>query len=158
MVLLQLMNEEYKAKLFKENPGLDLPDFDLFITTYTEIRRHGASRQWRYDEPPQHISCAVPPLPAGSYTEYLEVYDVCCLPASLSASEEDDRMVRLLGSFTRAVKVEEAVGNWVSERAAAPDGSGPGDKEPAGQPREQASVLPQLNSLCFRSSPASEYE
>jgi hypothetical protein len=81
---------------------------------------------------------------------------VCCLSASLSASEEDDRMVRLLGAFTRAVKVEEAVGNWVSERAAAPDGSGPGDKEPAGQPREQASVLPQLNSLCFRSSPASE--
>jgi hypothetical protein len=124
----------------------------------TETRRHGASRQWRYDEPPQHISCAVPPLPAGSYTEYLEVYDVCCLSASLSASEEDDRMVRLLGAFTRAVKVEEAVGNWVSERAAAPDGSGAGDKEPAGQPREQASVLPQLNSLCFRSSPASEYE
>ena len=105
---------------------------------------------------PQHISFVVPPLPAGSYTEYLEVYDVCCLSASLSASEEDDRMVRLLGAFTRAVKVEEAVGNWVSERAAAPDGSGPGDKEPAGQPREQASVLPQLNSLCFSSSPASE--
>ena len=114
------MNEEYKTKLFKENffkenPSLDLPELDLFITTYTEIRRHGASRQWRYDDPPQHISCAVPPLPAGSYTEYWEVYDVCCLSPSLSASEEDDRMVRLLGALTRSVKVEEAVGNWVSE-------------------------------------------
>jgi hypothetical protein len=105
---------------------------------------------------PEHISFAVPPLAAGSYTEYVEVYDACCLSASLSASEEDDRMVRLLAAFTRAVKVEEAVGNWLSEQAAAPDGSGLGDKEPAGQPREQASVLPQLNSLCFRSSPASE--
>jgi hypothetical protein len=63
------------------------------------------------DDQAQRISFAVPPLPAGRYTEHLEVYDACGLAASLSASDDDAQRLRLLAQVNRVVRlvdVEEA--------------------------------------------------
>ena len=46
------------------------------------------------DDKAQRITFAVPPLPAGRYTERLAIYDACGLTASLSASAEDDQQLR----------------------------------------------------------------
>jgi hypothetical protein len=78
------------------------------------LQFHGAVESG--DETPR-ISFAVPPLPAGRYEEFFDVYDACGLTASLSAWDEDDQQVRLLAALNRVVDVEEAVGNWFCERA-----------------------------------------
>ena len=65
----------------------------------------------------QRISFAVPPPPAGRYTERLKIYDACGLTASLSASGEDDQQLRLLAAYTQEIVEEEAVGDLFCERA-----------------------------------------
>jgi len=69
------------------------------------------------DDKAQRITFAVPPLPAGRYTERLAIYDACGLTASLSASAEDDQQLRLLAGLSQVRDVEEPVGNWFCERA-----------------------------------------
>ena len=69
------------------------------------LQFHGAVESG--DETPR-ISFAVPPLPAGRYTEHLEVYDACGLAASLSAFSASDQRLRLLAGLHRVVNVEEA--------------------------------------------------
>jgi hypothetical protein len=81
-----------------------------FCGKYTRRLRHsvglpsqleGPTQEWLHfigavaeDEEAQRITFAVPPLPAGRYTERLEIYDACGLTASLSASAEDDQQLR----------------------------------------------------------------
>jgi len=73
------------------------------------------------DDKAQRITFAVPPLPAGRYTERLAIYDACGLTASLSASAEDDQQLRLLAGLSQVrdveEAVEEAVGDLFCERA-----------------------------------------
>ena len=69
------------------------------------LQFHGAVAE---DDEAQRITFAVPPLPAGRYTEFFEVYDACGLTASLSASAEDDQQRRLLAGLNREVEEEEA--------------------------------------------------
>ena len=80
-----------------------------------ESRVHQEWSEWReiegtveQEDQVQRISFAVPPLPAGRYTEHLEVYDACGLAASLSAFSASDKRLRLLAGLHRVVNVEEA--------------------------------------------------
>ena len=69
------------------------------------LQFHGAVEK---DDQAQRISFAVPPLPAGRYTEHWEIYDACGLAASLAASYEDAQRPRLLAKGNRVVDLEEA--------------------------------------------------
>jgi hypothetical protein len=69
------------------------------------LQFQGADQQ---DVQAQRISFAVPPLPAGRYTEFFDIYDACGLSTSLSASDEDDQRLHLLAGLNRAVDIEEA--------------------------------------------------
>jgi hypothetical protein len=67
--------------------------------------------------PSQRISFAVPPVPAGRYTEYFDIYDACGLSTSLSASDEDDQRLHLLAGLNRAVDMEEAKARCRAQRS-----------------------------------------
>jgi hypothetical protein len=87
----------YEARLSLVNEG---------VGVHEEWRQfHGAVEQ---DVQVQLISFTVQPLPAGRYTEHLEVYDACGLSASLSESTEEDQRLRLLAGLTHVVHVQEA--------------------------------------------------
>jgi len=87
----------YEARLSLVNEG---------VGVHEEWRQfHGAVEQ---DVQAQLISFTVKPLPAGRYTEHLEVYDPCGLSSSLSESTEEDQRLRLLAGLTHVVHVQKA--------------------------------------------------
>jgi len=96
----------YEARLSLVKEGLMMHD--------EWLQFHGAVES---GDETQRISFAVPPLPAGRYEEFFDVYDACGLTASLSASGEDDQQLRLLAAYTQEIVEEEAVGDLFCERA-----------------------------------------
>ena len=91
----------YEARLSLEKLGVLVHEEWLHFC-------HGAECRDAASVCVERISFVVPPLPAGHYTEYLDVYDACDLSTSISTiNYEENRRESLLGASTRAVDVEE---------------------------------------------------
>ena len=132
-----LLSLPYGAAYGVRQPAGRAAHLDIFVLGVAQGSRHEARlvlrkegfvvhEEWRQfhcaverDDEAQNISFAVPPLPAGSYAYRLNIYDVCGLSASISAYDEDDRLVRLLAglNWKRRVDVDDFVGNCFSERS-----------------------------------------